>query len=58
MNNHDEPPLLTYLEMPGERDPDVFRDERIDAELHEMFEDIDFGTQVEILERLLKEGQH
>ncbi len=52
MNN--TPPRLTYLTTPNERDPDVVRDARIDGELQEMFDDIDFGTQREILEKLLE----
>ena len=42
-----------YLKCPLERDPDDVRDERIDAELAELFNDIELSAQVEILEQVL-----
>ena len=43
-----------YLKHAPERDPDDVRDERIDAELARMFDDIELSTQVEILEQVLR----
>ncbi len=36
-----------------ERDPDYVRDSRIDAELQRAFDDIESGTKLEILEKLV-----
>lgn len=44
-----------YLKCPLERDPDDVRDERIDAELAELFNGIELSTQIEVLECVLKE---